>query len=362
MKREFLMLANKFELGKHNIGGWYLSAKLDGVRCFWDGGITTGLKCAEVPWANITKHDRFLTEQFATGLWTRYGQPIHAPSWWLALLPKMPLDGELYIGLKTWQTLVTIVKTQSVDNGWDKVRLVAFDSPPLLAVFRDGVINNANFKKTLAGCYDWTLGRRPEGFDSSAYGAEFFRVQKRFKSMSGSDSWRPLEQEELPMSYTAAESRVKYKLAEIEAQGGEGLMLRNPGSEWEPKRLSTLLKVKTSSDAEGTVVGYKFAKPTDMERSISGNQTDKLLGLMGSVRVRMKNGNEFDLSGFTDVERSFQSDAHFAYGVAHPGEEVPQWIEHPIFKRGDRITYKYRELSDDGLPKEARYLRKAVAL
>jgi len=28
-----------------------------------------------------------------------------------------------------------------------------------------------------------------------------------------------------------------------------------------------------------------------------------------------------------------------------------------MFKRGQQVTFKYRELSDDGIPKEARYWR-----
>jgi ATP-dependent DNA ligase len=39
-KREFLMLAHKHE--GQNILGWLYSEKLDGMRCFWDGGITRG--------------------------------------------------------------------------------------------------------------------------------------------------------------------------------------------------------------------------------------------------------------------------------------------------------------------------------
>ena len=42
-RREFLMLAHKFNPKKHRIGGWYMSEKLDGMRCWWDSGVTRGI-------------------------------------------------------------------------------------------------------------------------------------------------------------------------------------------------------------------------------------------------------------------------------------------------------------------------------
>lgn len=40
MKRQFLMLAHDYDPKKHSILGWYMSEKLDGLRAWWDGGIT----------------------------------------------------------------------------------------------------------------------------------------------------------------------------------------------------------------------------------------------------------------------------------------------------------------------------------
>lgn len=49
-------------------------------------------------------------------------------------------------------------------------------------------------------------------------------------------------------------------LGEVEKKGGEGLMLRKPGSLYEGKRSSTLLKVKSFYDAEALVVGHEPGK------------------------------------------------------------------------------------------------------
>src|SRR4051812_13731200 len=52
-RREFLQLADTYDAEKHDIAGFYISEKLDGTRCFWDGGISRGEPTASVPWANI---------------------------------------------------------------------------------------------------------------------------------------------------------------------------------------------------------------------------------------------------------------------------------------------------------------------
>ena len=47
-RREFLQLAKSYNPEKNKIAGWYLSEKLDGTRCFWDGGITRGMDIATI--------------------------------------------------------------------------------------------------------------------------------------------------------------------------------------------------------------------------------------------------------------------------------------------------------------------------
>ena len=47
MNREFVQLAQVYDPKKHGIAGWFVSEKLDGMRCLWDGGITRGLPVVE---------------------------------------------------------------------------------------------------------------------------------------------------------------------------------------------------------------------------------------------------------------------------------------------------------------------------
>ena len=37
---------------------------------------------------------------------------------------------------------------------------------------------------------------------------------------------------------------------------------------------------------------------------------------------------------------------------------MPDWFQGRHFKRGQTVTFKYRELTSDGIPKEARYWRR----
>ena len=81
--REFLQLAETYVAAKHGVGGYFLSEKLDGTRCFWDGGLSRGVPTEQVPWASLidpkTGQKKTKIKPVATGLWSRYGNPIIAP-------------------------------------------------------------------------------------------------------------------------------------------------------------------------------------------------------------------------------------------------------------------------------------------
>lgn len=344
-KREFLQLAHVYEPAKHFVMGWYLSEKLDGIRAFWDGGISRGLACGEVPWANTRKHGRYLVAPKATGLWTRYCQPIQAPGWFLDKLPPILLDGELTMGRGSWESTSGCVRSLVPDSRWIEVKYKVFDSPPPTAIFADGSINNNSCKINMRGALRFWEDRQQEGEWVAPGGTPFYKTLAALRQRLDIDI---LEQNPVPHG---SDSYIIDRLREIEAVGGEGLILKSPVSTWEPSRGKWMLKVKSMRDMEGTVVGYKWAKPTDLDKSVSGLVTNKLLGLMGSLRVQLPNGLEFDLSGFTDAERQM-------IGSGDPGEVADSSCSNPLFPRGSRITFKYRELSSDGLPKEGRYWRK----
>jgi DNA ligase-1 len=78
-----LLLAETWD-GAANVAGWWLSEKLDGVRGYWTG----------------------------TDFRSREGNAYHAPNWFTAGLPPVPLDGELWLGRKRLQRAVGIVRRQ----------------------------------------------------------------------------------------------------------------------------------------------------------------------------------------------------------------------------------------------------------
>ncbi len=345
MKQDYLMLAHVFKPGKHNVGGWFLSEKLDGSRCFWDGGVSRGFPTNSVPWANTVKDDRLLELQIATGLWSRSGKVIYAPNNWLDQLPKCPLDGELFIARGAFQTLRKIVAEHSPSPAWKKVKFMVFDSPPW-PTFRAGreikirseysffVENNGYWIPESNVKPDWTFEH-----------TKLFVEALCAKSIVAC----PMVQMRLPLKYSDAIDCVNKTLDDIVKLGGEGLMLRNPASRWVTQRSHNLLKVKPNNDAEGTVVGFTSGRATD--------RGSKLRGLIGAL-VLDYNGKRLELSGLTDEERLWDHPVMATVAWEHPGEQMGVTFQGRHFRVGDVISFKYRELSDDGIPKEARYWRK----
>lgn len=349
-KREFLQLAQNFNPDKHSLAGWCMSEKLDGMRAFWDGGHTRGMKASYVPFANTEKDHRLKEEPVSTGLWSRYGKVIHAPGWWLDHLPEVPLDGELYMGRGLFQTLMSTCRRYDFSGEWIDVRFVVFDTPPLDQVFSDGKINNTNFKKVFSGVRELFLGC-PTVDSRKVFSSRIAWLRKHKIENAHVEIH---DQTFLPVSTNRAYEQMQEKLFEVQEAGGEGLIIKNPQDLWLPERVWNVLKVKPWSDAEGEVVGYNWGKE---------GVGDKLVGLMGSLILRTKAG-EFKLSGFTDLEREMEfveGGSAYDVGCKFPdGQEVAPNIHNPRFPRGSLVTFKYRELTDDGLPKEARYYRPAA--
>jgi DNA ligase-1 len=205
------------------------------------------------------------------GLWSRLGKRFtKAPADFLARLPRgMPLDGELYLGPGRFNDTVRAVKGHA---GWGELRYVVFDAPPALSG------TGYSFEERL--CF-----ARDHWVDVAAQ-----------TQCSGID-------------------HVWSALKTAEAQGLEGLMLRQPGSLYEGKRSRTLLKVKSFHDVEATVVAH-----------IPGKGKHK--GRLGALHCLLDNGTPFDVgTGFTDAER-----------------ESPPVVE-------SSITVRYQELTPAGVPR-----------
>jgi len=206
---------------------------------------------------------------------SRLGNPFHVPDWFLAGLPNTPLDGELWIGRKAFQRTVGIVRRQDKSDLWKEVRYVAFDAPGIDAPFED----------RLASVREHVGRHQPPYLEVHA--------QTRCVDLV----------------------HLREELARVEALGGEGLMLRQPGSRYEVGRSTTLLKVKSFLDAEARVLEH-----------LKGSGRHK--GRLGALLVELANGTRFSVgTGFSDAER-----------------EQPPAV-------GAMITFRYQELSDGGVPR-----------
>lgn len=342
MNREFLQLAQTYNPAKHGIGGWFVSEKLDGMRALWDGGFTRGTLAMNIPFANTEKDDRLREYPLATGLWSRYGKVIRAPEWWLNNLPEgVCLDGELYLGPGQFQETMSIVKQHHPDMRWSQIKFAAFDMPSYDNLFMDGNINNPQMKKYIS--FSEIYKSYPQVNEIRRF-HQVVNDLPRHLNTSGVvyQHW----QEQLPYQTQAAIDRMEELMDIVLNRGGEGLILRKPESIWVPKRTWDLLKVKPMNDDEGTVAGYVWGK-------------GKYEGLMGAMIVDW-HGVVFELSGFTDAERVLVGKTTGYKACGLPGEKVKTDIsESKHFPVGSKVTFKYRELTDAGIPKEARYYRKS---
>ncbi len=358
MKREPVMLCQKYDPKKNHIGTYFMSQKLDGIRCFWDGGISRGLPCSEIPYANTEKNYRLKEEPISTGLWTRLFHPIHAPDWFINQLPNFFLDGELFCPSGSWQTLSSIVKRFTPDDSdWGRIEYRVIDSPFPDQIFADGIIKTTNMKKTFNGIDNWIKERRRQVDLKVSTGERSFQfIYERLKKVLVENDCVQLHtQIELP--HRNFEDIIEAKLTEVVEAGGEGLVFRAPWSLWTPERSHNLLKWKPVNDAEVTITGYIWGKET--------NLGSKLLGLVGAFITDFR-GQRLELSGFTEEERILHSKGTLIPNIdqyirQNAGKEVDtNLFESKQFPIGSRITIKYRELSDKGLAKEARYYRKPI--
>lgn len=379
VRRDLLLLAGKFNADKHDPVGMLMSEKLDGSRCWWDGGITRGVATVDVPWANIFDKDgvtlKKKIKEFASGLWTRYGNPMQAPEWFLDELPKgESLDGEMYAGHGNFQYVQKATRRDvPQDEQWEGIAFHVFGCPTYAQVLQDGLIKlsgNVTYTREIdqSTCLQFVACASMPGASGGEHLARLDSLRlapslpfadelERVKAIcEANDSGLCV-----PVRHTVCQSsdEVLRLAKEVDEAGGEGMMLRELDSIWFPKRRNFILKVKPRHDSEATVVGF-----------VAGRQgkTGLLLGKLGTIVVDWY-GDEtatcgvldepirFELgTGLTFADRLLElGDRMFA--TDHPGKAMPLCRRTPTFKLGDRVTFSYRELSDDGVPKEGSYMR-----
>ena len=102
---------------------------------------------------------------------------------------------------------------------------------------------------------------------------------------------------------------------------GEGVMLKDPNSEYERKRSFSLLKVKRFEDAEAEVIGHARGE-------------GRCYTMCGALMMREKDGTEFKIgSGLSDAMR----------------RNPP--------KKGSIVTFKFQGRSNAGKPRFPIFMR-----
>lgn len=218
-----ILLANIYR-DQVDVSRYLASEKLDGVRAIWDG----------------------------QALRFRSGKTINAPDWFLAGLPKQPLDGELWVDRGQFERVSGVVRREiSDDAAWREVRYMIFELPGAPGTFSERaeqirrIVRQANVP--------WLFEIK-----------QFFPVDRR---------------------------TLQKRLDEVVRAGGEGLMLHLADAPYETGRSDVLLKVKPWQDAEAVVIGHQPGK-------------GRFAGMLGALKVRTPEGAEFLLgTGFSAAQR-----------------------------------------------------------
>ena len=260
-----VLLAHKYSEYDEPIDGWWVSEKLDGVRAWWDG------------------------EQF----WSRLGNVFHAPEWFKAEMPPFVMDGELFAGRKMFNKTISAVRKMVPDDGeWEKIVFMVFDG-------------------------GWLKGDDPAA--AGTFEERYAYLKQELVNHSRPAKSKKAIIQLVKQTKCKNENTLTEHLTEIEKLGGEGLMLREPGSVYDSGKSWTLLKVKSFIDDEGIVTEYAPGR-------------GKHKGVVGALWIKW-NGVKFKAGT----------------GLKNKHRKNPPSI-------GSKVTFRYNELTPDGIPRFPRFI------
>ena len=214
-------------------------------------------------------------------LLSRQGNRFAAPAWFTAGFPAFELDGELWIGRGRFEEVAAITSRSEPHGGWRRLSYQIFEVP------------NA-----------------PGGLEARLQGLRDYLAIHPVETI-----------QIIAQSRCTGSPQLHARLAQVEAAGGEGLVLRKPDMPYETGRSLHAVKVKSYDDMEGEVIGYSPGK-------------GKYSGLVGALQVRIAGGQSFFIgSGLSDRLRS----------------QPP-----PL---GSLVTFKHFGFTQRGIPRFASFLR-----
>lgn len=161
-------------------------------------------------------------------------------------------------------------------------------------------------------------------FELPGAGGSFAERAERIAALVQETGWEQLAA--AAQTTVVDRETLQRRLARTVAEGGEGLMLHLASAPCRSGRSDVLVKLKPHRDAEATVVVHHPGR-------------GKYEGLLGALEVRTPEGRQFLIgSGLSDAER-----------------RAPPRI-------GSEVMYRYRDLTNTGLPRFASFMRVHHAL
>ncbi|MDU8924486.1 DNA ligase [Pasteurellaceae bacterium LIM206] len=210
---------------------------------------------------------------------TRNNVKLFSPDYFTKDFPPFAIDGELFSERNHFEEISSITRSME-DKGWYKLKLHVFDVPHA----------GGNLFERLS-VLEHYLQSHPSAYI-----------------------------EIMPQILIQSHAHVMEFLKSVEAQKGEGVVLRNPNAPYENKRSSQILKLKTAYDEECEVVAHHKGK-------------GQFENAMGAISCKNHRGTFRIGSGFNLKER-----------INPP----------PV---GSTISYKYRGLTKNGKPRFPTYWR-----
>lgn len=253
------MLAEKYDPEKHVIKNWILSEKYDGVRCIFYRGVFYSRN-------NLTFN---VPKEFTNELLKN------------KVIANNIIDGELWTSRASFDKVSGIVRRNDATiEDYKDVKFMIFDIPSI----KDTYINRIKYLN--------------ENLTDNRY----YEVVKTYTVKNKDDIMKHLDR--------------------ILKLDGEGAIIRYPDSYYENKRSKFMLKVITSINDEGTLIGYENGK--------KGTKYEKIVGKLVLSWVN-PNGDTVQFcvgSGLTDEQRNNPPSLN------------------------SLITFKYKNLTKNGVPRQ----------
>ena len=234
------------------------------------------------------------------------------PEWFSDLMPRENLDGELWCGRDNFNAMGVVRKHEPEPEEWIPVKYIVYDLPDYEGTFHERLIQLRKIIQRETKKWEKERKELPEPYCDLDYPV-IMADQIKIDSFEQMDHY--------------------YK--SILDNGGEGIMIKDPESQYQDGRSNYMLKVKPSFDEEAIIVDYKMGNGKYSQ--MLGGFICKPLNNHDTYHViDLDEKHEFALSGMDDEIRE-------NYKMTHP--------------IGTVISYEHSGKTATGKPRFGRYLR-----